>query len=141
MSLTSATRCAPSCRSSRGFAGAHAHGGDGSSGRLPCGGAAPRDAFRDPHGCPSHTVEDGAGIDDLDLTSLTGPAPDVAFPGPAPRGLIGWPDVAGQLEDLTPSTVTLFHTDWAQRFGTATFSSTPPWTPRSRIISWPQGSP
>ncbi|KLU11128.1 cyclase family protein [Kocuria sp. SM24M-10] len=67
---------------------------------------------------PSHTVEGGADVDALELSSLVGPARVVDVPGCAAGRVVRWADVAGQLERLAPGTIVLFRTGWSAHFGT-----------------------
>lgn len=74
---------------------------------------------------PLHTVQGGAPVDEVDLSSLVGPAHIVHVPDRQPREVIHWSQVRPQLEGVPPGRIVLFRTGWSRHFGTPRYLDHP----------------
>lgn len=66
---------------------------------------------------PYHFVENGLRVDQLDLSSLVGPAVIIDVRGKEPRSKLAWPDVEPYAQRLGPGVIVLLHTGWSKYWG------------------------
>jgi kynurenine formamidase len=74
---------------------------------------------------PYHFADDGARIDQLDLSLFVGPGVVVDVTGHRAREPIGWAAVAPYADRLGPGRILLLHTGWSRHYGTARYYEHP----------------
>lgn len=74
---------------------------------------------------PYHFEEDGARVDELDLTLFTGPGVVVHATDVGPRGVVTWEHVEPVAHRVVPGSIVLLHTGWDQHYGTPTYFENP----------------
>jgi kynurenine formamidase len=74
---------------------------------------------------PYHFRENGARIDELDLSLFTGPGVLIDVTGHAPRSPIAWTAIAPAAERLGPGIIALLWTNWSAKYGTGAYFDHP----------------
>ncbi len=74
---------------------------------------------------PYHFEQDGARIDELDLTLFTGPGVVVDATDLGPRGVVTWEHIAPVADLIGPGSVVLLHTGWDAHYGTPAYFENP----------------
>lgn len=74
---------------------------------------------------PYHFEQDGARIDELDLTLFTGPGVVVDATDLGPRGAVTWEHIAPVADLIGPGSVVLLHTGWDAHYGTPAYFENP----------------
>ncbi|WP_158861836.1 cyclase family protein [Leifsonia sp. AG29] len=74
---------------------------------------------------PSHSIEGGATIDEIDPSRLIGPLRVIDVVGLPPRTRISAADIAGQLAEVRRGDIVLFRTGWSRHFGEAAYLDHP----------------
>jgi kynurenine formamidase len=74
---------------------------------------------------PFHFLDEGARIDEVDLSLFAGPGVVIDVRGKGPRSPIRVGDIAPQLDAVGPGTIVLLHTGWPRYYGTPDFFDHP----------------
>ena len=74
---------------------------------------------------PYHFLEDGARVDELDLSLLCAPAVVADLRGKEPRSAITWGDLEDSGAALAPGRILVLHTGWSRHWGTDAYHDHP----------------